>query len=107
MISTTALMEKYSDPCRPGVVTQTEHNSYCVGGALVDAVKHLGLQVPDVDLSFLMPDQGDLAIVLRIVNPNLDDHAALDLAESIIESNDQGKFAGAWQLMRWTLTEGY
>ena len=62
--------------------------AYCVGGALCYAL------LPGNDASF--PDPGLVAEALRQLNPALLYEDAVAFAHRIIEVNDRGDFAQAW-----------
>lgn len=71
---------------------------YCVGSACLLAA---GLPWTDV----LFPGEDDVARALCQLNPALASGGALGYAIHIIQNNDHGRFAAAWEYVAFALEE--
>ena len=84
--------EKYPKPSRARPDTKIRE-AYCVGGALCLFIGS----------TMRFPCSGDLANILRSLNIDLSDDAAITYADAIIRKNDSGDFDGAWDYLSGAL----
>lgn len=98
----TTIRALYPDPVPDAHASAT---SYCVGGALCMYLDSGGeLEVSAHLNTTRFPEEHALCEALRVANPHLEEATASDLAYEIVQANDAGCMAYAWDLMRHALT---